>query len=289
MMTDNFEHTTIKTNGVNLHVVQAGPLDGPLVILLHGFPEFWYAWKDQIPALAEAGFRVMAPDQRGYNLSDKPRGVKAYRLDELAKDVIGLLDATGRDKCFLVGHDWGANVAWWTAINYPQRLNKLVILNVPHPEVLTQTLRKSLKQVRKSWYVFFFQIPWLPEKLTSMRDWQRGVGSLLTTSRKGTFSRADLEKYKQAWSQPYAMTAMINWYRAIVRHPLKLDPQHKISVPTLVIWGKGDKFLGSEMAQPSADKAENGHVEFLEASHWVQHEEPEQVNKLLIDFFQNNA
>ena len=285
----DFEHTTIKTNDVNLHVVQAGPQDGPLVILLHGFPEFWYGWKEQIPALAEAGFRVMAPDQRGYNLSDKPHGVKAYRLDELAKDVIGLVDSTGRDKCFLVGHDWGANVAWWTAINYPQRLNKLVILNVPHPEVMTQTLRKSLKQLRKSWYIFFFQIPWLPEKLTSMRDWQRGVGSLLTTSRKGTFSRADLEKYKQAWSQPYAMTAMINWYRAIVRHPLKFDPHHKISVPTLVIWGKGDKFLDSKMAQPSADKAENGHVKFLEASHWVQHEEPEQVNKLLIDFFQNNS
>ena len=155
----------IATNGVRLYVAQAGPNEGPLVILLHGFPEFSYGWKRQIPYLASAGYRVWTPDQRGYNLSDKPNGIAAYALDELATDVIGLIDAAGQKQVFLVGHDWGAAVAWWVASKYPDRLAKLVVMNVPHWVVIQKHLRRNLAQLRKSWYIFFFQIPWLPEIL----------------------------------------------------------------------------------------------------------------------------
>jgi pimeloyl-ACP methyl ester carboxylesterase len=127
------ESVFVETNGITLHTVQAGPADGPLVILLHGFPEFWYGWHEQIRPLAEAGFRVVVPDQRGYNLSDKPDGVERYRIDELSRDVVGLIDAAGREQAAVVGHDWGAAVAWWTALHHADRVSKLVAVNVPHP------------------------------------------------------------------------------------------------------------------------------------------------------------
>lgn len=152
------EHRMIDlSSGVALHVAQAGPQDGPVVILLHGFPEFWYGWREQILALAAAGFRVWAPDQRGYNLSEKPRGVRNYRLDALARDIVGLMDAAGVERACVVGHDWGAAVAWWLGINYPNRLAKLAILNVPHPAVFLPFLRSHPGQMLKSWYMLFFQ------------------------------------------------------------------------------------------------------------------------------------
>ena len=281
-----FDHTFINTNGIRLHVVQAGPPDGPPVILLHGFPEFWYGWHKQIPALTAAGYRVWAPDQRGYNLSDKPKKVNAYALDELAADVAGLIDATGHDKVFLVGHDWGAAVTWWTALKYPQKLKKIAVLNVPHPVVMGQTLRKNFKQLRKSWYIFFFQIPWLPETLAARNNWQAGLQLLKASGRSGTFSAADFEQYRQAWSQPGAYTAMVNWYRAMARHPSALRlPSPRITVPTLLIWGVHDVALSKTMAQPSIDLCDNGQLVFIEeATHWVQHDEPARVNQLLLDF-----
>ena len=169
---DNWTHAFVKTNDITLHVVQAGPEDGPLLILLHGFPEFWRGWRQQIPFFAAAGYRVWVPDQRGYNLSDKPRGLDAYDLNELAADVVGLIDAAGRDKAYLVGHDWGANVAWWVGIHYPERLHKLGILNVPHPVIMRQNLQENPSQLRKSWYMFFFQLPAVPEVTIQAADWR---------------------------------------------------------------------------------------------------------------------
>lgn len=166
-MSDSIIHTTISTNGVNLHVAQAGPADGPLVILLHGFPEYWASWRQQIPILASAGYRVWVPDQRGYNLSDKPAEITAYNLDQLALDVVGLIDAADAEKAFVVGHDWGAAVAWWLGIKHADRLEKLAILNLPHPAVLRRRFRTHFSQLRKSWYMFFFQLPWLPERFLS--------------------------------------------------------------------------------------------------------------------------
>ena len=193
------EETYIQTNGIRLHVMQAGPVDGPLVVLLHGFPEFWRGWIHQIEPLAEAGYRVVVPDQRGYNLSDVPKPVKAYRLEELQKDILGLLDALGRQDCCLAGHDWGAVVAWSLALNYPEKVKKLAILNVPHPLVMQRYLKTNLRQMLKSWYIGFFQIPGLADWLVSRKDFRQGAAALRGSSRPGTFSAKDLSQYKQAW------------------------------------------------------------------------------------------
>jgi pimeloyl-ACP methyl ester carboxylesterase len=195
------EHHYIETNGIRLHVVQAGPKSGPLVILLHGFPEFWYGWRHQIAYLAAAGYRIWLPDQRGYNLSDKPKGIGAYNLDRLADDVIGLIDAAGQQKALLVGHDWGAAVAWWVANKCPERLERLVVLNVPHHAVMQSALQGNFSQMRKSWYFLFFQLPWLPEAIISRKNWLVVRKVLQISSHPGTFSESDFEQYRQAWSQ----------------------------------------------------------------------------------------
>ncbi len=278
-------HTFIPTNGIQLHVVQAGPESGPIVILLHGFPEFWYGWRHQIDYLAAAGYRVWVPDQRGYNLSDKPEGIAAYNLDELANDVVGLIEATGQEKVFLVGHDWGAAVSWWVAAKYPERLSKLVILNVPHHAVMQKQLRQNRSQMLKSWYMFMFQIPRLPEFASRRQNWQPAIRSLVDSSHPGTFTEEDLALYRKAWSQPKAYTSMINWYRALMQSRPTPAKSAQISVPILLIWGAQDKFLGREMAQPSIDLCDNGRLVFIEeATHWVQHEEAERVNELLDSF-----
>ena len=279
------DYQIIETNRIRLNVAQAGLDENPLVILLHGFPEFSYGWRKQIPHLVEAGFRVWAPDQRGYNLSDKPDGLAAYSLDQLAADVVGLIDAAGQEQAFLVGHDWGAAVAWWVAAKYPDRIAKLINMNVPHGSVMQKHLRSSFAQLRKSWYIFFFQIPWLPEMLAQAQNWKIASASLVKTSRHGTFTDSDLEKYRQAWSQPKAYISMLNWYRAMIQKPPKPPASSRITMPTLLIWGAKDKFLGREMAQPSIDRCDNGRLVFIEeATHWVQHEEAERVNELIVSF-----
>ena len=276
------DHQQITTNGVKLHVVQDGPKTGRLVILLHGFPEFWYGWRRQIPHLAAAGYRVWAPDQRGYNLSDKPVGIAAYTLDELAADVIGLIDAAGQEKACIVGHDWGASVAWWMAAKYPARVERMVVINVPHGSVIAKNLRRNFAQMRKSWYILFFQLPWLPEALAQLRNWNLLAQALRMSSRPGTFTDEDLEAYRQAWSQPRAYTSMLNWYRAVVQRHLTPPESPRITVPTLLIWGAQDRFLAREMAQQSIDLCDDGRLVFVEeATHWVQHEEAERVNELM--------
>jgi pimeloyl-ACP methyl ester carboxylesterase len=279
----------LQTNGITLHAVEAGPSDGPLVTMLHGFPEFWYGWRYQIEALANAGYRVLAPDQRGYNLSDKPKKISAYNLDELAADVLGLIDAMGREKAYVVGHDWGGAAAWWTAIKYPQRLQKVAILNAPHPKVMRWNMLHNRAQRRKSWYFLLFQIPFWPERRMRKDNWRIGVRALQGSSRKGTFSDADISRYREAWSQPGAANGMLNWYRAALRSRPKRVPSQRVTVPTLLIWGAKDRFLGCELAQPSLALCDEGKLVFIEeAGHWVQHEEPERVNELLINFFTAN-
>jgi pimeloyl-ACP methyl ester carboxylesterase len=275
-------HRFIETNGIRLHVAEAGPEDGPLVILLHGFPEFWYGWRKQIPALAGAGLRVMAPDQRGYNLSDRPRGAAAYNLDELAADVIGLMEAVGRERAAVVGHDFGGAVAWWLANTHPERVERLAILNVPHHTAFRRQLRDNPNQRRKSRYMAFFQLPVLSE--TTMR--LGGIRLFKLTSRRGAFTAEDLARYREAWAQPGAWTAMLNWYRAVFRHrPTTRPASRRITVPTLVIWGLHDPVFVRALAQQSVDMCDDGRLIRLDdAGHWVQHEEPERVNAALIAF-----
>ncbi len=279
----------IETNGVKLHVVTDGPEEGTPVILLHGFPEFHYGWRKQVPALVGASFRVIMPDQRGYNLSDKPRGIAAYNVNTLAQDVIGLFDHFGIKKARLVGHDWGAVVAWTVALNHPERLEKLTILNVPHPDVMSRFILENAEQRKKSWYVFFFQIPFFVEWVLRRDDYRNMKRVLIGSGRKSTFNRSDIETYKKAWSQPGALTGMLNWYRNIfwgsLRSIFQKKAARRVSVPTLILWGKNDVALSHEMVQPSLELCDHGSAVFFEhATHWVQHDEADEVNKKLIEF-----
>ena len=274
----------VPTNGIRLNVAQAGPANGPLLIFLHGFPEFWYGWRNQIEHFATLGYRVWAPDQRGYNLSDKPDAISDYTLDTLAGDIVGLIDAAGCARARVVGHDWGAAVTWWLALKHPERVERAVILNVPHPAVMGRMLSRSFSQLLKSWYMFFFQIPRLPEAAIRRNHYAAAARSLVATSRPGTFSQADLDRYIEAWSRTDGLRTMIHWYRAIGQKPSRMG-NPRVRVPLLMIWGARDRFLGRELAQPSIDLCENGRLAFIEeASHWVQHEEPARVNALLQEF-----
>lgn len=279
-------HRTIATNGIRLHAVEAGSEGGPLVILLHGFPEFWYGWHRQIEPLAAAGFRVLAPDQRGYNLSDKPKKISAYNLDLLARDVVGLIEEAGAGKARVVGHDWGGAVAWWLGIKHPEHVEKLALLNIPHPLVMRRAVRQDPVQRKKSSYIFYFQLPWLPERAFRADGFARGIKALRGSSRPGTFSDADLALCREAWSQPGAVRSMLHWYRASLRARPQPPASPRVRVPTLLLWGAKDRFLGRELAQPSIDLCDHGRLEFFEeASHWIQHEEAERVNRELIGFF----
>jgi epoxide hydrolase 4 len=279
------EHDYIETNGIRLHVVQEGPKSGIPVVLLHGFPEFWYGWRNQIPALAEAGCRVIVPDQRGYNLSDKPNGIKSYRVEELVNDILGLIDALDYEKVNLVGHDWGAVVAWMFANLHPERLNRLSIMNVPHPMVMRRFLLRDFEQIRRSWYVFLFQLSWIPEAGMKQNNWRGAVRALRGSGKIHTFTDQDIERYKESWSQPGAITSMINWYRAITRYQPKMKDNSRIKVPTLMMWGLKDFALSHRMARPSMDYVDEGNlILFPDATHWVQHDAAEEVNHYLIDF-----
>jgi pimeloyl-ACP methyl ester carboxylesterase len=279
------ENLSFKNGDVGLHAVAAGPEDGSVVVLLHGFPEFWYGWDRQIEPLAAAGFRVIVPDQRGYNLSSKPAGVAAYGLTELVSDVIAIADQLGQEKILLAGHDWGAAVAWSAALLHPQRVAKLAVLNVPHPSVMRKFLSTRPRQILRSWYMFFFQLPWLPEAIFSAFHFRVGSRSLLRSSRPGTFTTEDLAQYRSAWSQPGALTAMINWYRALFRTRATF-PDKTVRVPTRILWGERDDFLLTEMAHESLRYCTSAELfTFANASHWLQHEEHARISELLIDFF----
>lgn len=273
----------VPTNGVRLHVAAAGPEDGPLVILLHGFPEFWYGWRNQIPALARAGLRVLAPDQRGYNRSDKPEWPVGYRIETLVEDVIGLIDHAGRERAAVVGHDWGGAIALALAATHPERVEKLVVLNASLPQVMQRVVRRHPLQGFMSLYILAFQIPWLPEAFWRAGDFRGGVRALRTTSRPETFSDADLECYKAAWAQPGAQTAMLNWYRAALRFPFFV-PDLRIDVPTRILWGRRDAFLSQAAAEETRRVCSQAELSFLEASHWVQHEAAGEVNRRLVDW-----
>jgi pimeloyl-ACP methyl ester carboxylesterase len=199
---DELSHIRLQAAGVALHAVTAGPPDGPLVILLHGFPEYWAGWRKQIAPLADAGFRVIVPDQRGYNESDKPADVGDYGLDKLAADVAAIADACGAASFDLVGHDWGGIVAWWAALKYPQRVRRLVVVNAPHPVAGRRYAKRHWRQLLRSWYIFFFQIPRFPEWLLGRGDFALLSAALTRSAPKGLFTRDQLRAYRAAWSRP---------------------------------------------------------------------------------------
>ncbi|WP_189005831.1 alpha/beta fold hydrolase [Deinococcus malanensis] len=275
----------IRVNGVRLHYVEAGPAAGPLVVLLHGFPEYWRAWEHQIGPLARAGFRVVAPDMRGYNLSEKPQDIEAYRVQTLQEDIAKLIRALGAGRAHVVGHDWGGIVAWQLAIRQPEAVDRLVILNAPHPGAARRGM-KHPEQLKRSWYVYLFQLPVLPELLL-----ERFGRWALRGTRQDAFTPQDMRLYRTAWRQPGAARGMVNYYRALrrcgTRHGLSRQPDNeKVDSPTLVIWGQRDAALIPEMAEAQPWVRDMRLVRLPRASHWVMRDEPVKVNNLLIDFLQ---
>lgn len=266
---------------LSLNVATEG--DGPPVLLLHGFPEFWYSWRHQMSALAEAGYQAIAPDLRGFNKSDKPRGVRSYRTDHLERDLLGLLRALGHEKAHVVGHDWGGALAWSFAARHPERVEKLVVMNAPHPERMLRALL-TWRQLKKSWYMFFFQLPLLPERATRdphfMRRAFRGMAV-----HKTRFPDSDLVKFEEAYAMPGAATAALNWYRAAFRHPRVSASLPRIQAPTLLIWGQQDRALGNELTEGLGRYVRDLTVHpIADASHWVQQDAPDEVNRALLGF-----
>jgi epoxide hydrolase 4 len=280
-------HGDVFVGGVRLHLVQAGREDGPPVLLLHGFPESWLAWRRQFAELAAAGFRMTAPVGRGYDLSDKPAAIRDYAMSRLTADALGVLDALQASTACVVGHDWGGIIAWRLAALHPERVERLVVINAPHPDAFRRVLLTSPRQFVRSTYALFFQLPYLPEAVLRSRDHGTLVRALLRTSRPGTFSEADLAAYRQAWSRPGALTGMLNWYRAAARWP---GATPRVRVPTLLLWGARDAALGFELARRSIELCDDGRLEVLEdATHWVQHEESAAVNRAIVAFFGGQA
>ena len=275
-----------RTNGISLYCAEAGPADGPLVFLLHGFPEFWYGWRHQIGPLARAGFHVVTPDQRGYDESDKPKGVAAYDLDVLAADVAGLADAFGRERFAVVGHDWGAGVGWWTARNFPTRVSHLAVLNAPHPAVWKYAMLNNPQQKKLSRYVRLIGVPLLPELIIRLGGYKAFVDAL-KGARANAFTGADIAKYRAAWKMPGALTAMLNWYRAFLRKDIRYDREPRLTVPIRIIWGVNDAYAIPDLAGESAFLCEEAKLLYLEhATHWVAHDEPERVTRALLEFLE---
>ena len=282
------EFRVVHIDGIALHVVLAGPANGKPLVFLHGFPEFWFAWRLQIDHFVSLGYRVIIPDQRGYNLSDKPEGIASYSIDLLARDVLGVLDAVTDSKAFVVGHDWGAAVAWYLAARYSERINRTAMLSVPHPRIFIKNLMNPA-QLRRSWYILFFQLPWLPEAILRRRDWAVLVRALRDTSPPGVFSDSGIEQYKKSWARKGALTAMLNWYRAALLSPSKfaLDSEaSRVKVPALLIWGKNDN---SPVKQWPGKVFNTVTMDILKSlrlqATGFNHEKPLQVNNLLSQFF----
>ncbi|MGA7954927.1 MAG: alpha/beta hydrolase [Gloeobacterales cyanobacterium] len=288
-------HCQIITHHLRFHVVEAGfegpnQTDKPLVLLLHGFPECWYAWRHQIPLLAEY-FRVVAPDLRGYNLSEKPTEVSAYRLNYLVEDVLALADYYGAEQFYLVGHDWGAMIAWATALLHPERVVKLAALQVPHPQCWLEHMRGA--QLQASWYITAFQVPILPELMISLDNYCFVEQAFLHTSTKrGTISKADIQVFKEACAQPGALTAGINYYRANLGldNPLQ-QFQDPVKVPTLFIYGEKDFAILPETVKDLKKYVDSPYeeVRLPDCGHWVQQEAPETVNQVLIAFLRKRS
>jgi pimeloyl-ACP methyl ester carboxylesterase len=282
-MSEAYRDCFVEVGGVRIHCVRAGSEAGGPVLLLHGFPEFWWAWRKQISDLASAGFQVVAVDLKGYGQSDAPSRIVDFRLERLVGDIVGIAAALGWQRFDLVGHDWGGIIAWAVAARHPLAVKNLVVINAPHLDVMPEVVFRRPAQLLRSSYVGFFQIPLLPEILLCARSHQLLKNSLVSTSRPGTFNHDDLSRYATEWGRPGRMRSMLHYYRALVQQ--HRDPLGRIVPPTLLLWGCRDQALEFELAKASILKCANGKISVhRNATHWVHLEEPEWVSSKLVDF-----
>lgn len=284
--TETWQHGELTTNGIRMHYVMQGT--GPLVVLLHGFPEFWYSWRHQIPAIAGQGYRVVAPDLRGYNDTEKPK--RGYDIPTLLRDISGLIHGLGEERAIVVGHDWGGVLAWQFAIDYPQMTEKLIILNAPHPGAMQRELR-HFSQLRKSWYIFAFQLPWLPEYVLTKNNADE-IGRMLRGAalQKEAFPREETAKYQTAMSKPGAAHAALAYYRKVFRNMFSLSGasrshRYEVETPTLLIWGEQDIALGIGLTEGLDPWVQHLRIKRIpDSGHWVQQEQPEKVNEYILAF-----
>lgn len=274
----------VAANGLRFEVDICGG-GKKLALCLHGFPEHAYSWRHQLPLLAELGYLAWAPNLRGYGNSSRPTGVANYAIPHLLADVAGLIDASGAEEVVLIAHDWGGVIAWEFALRRIRPLKRLVVMNIPHPGMFAQGIRRWA-QLKRSWYIFFFQLPWLPEWALG-RDGGRGIGEAFRGMAidKSRFPAEVLEFYQRNALQPGALTAMINYYRAVFRGgpgPKQARAPGRLDVPTLMIWGEQDSALGKELTYGTENLVSDFTIHYLPGvSHWVQQEAPERVNEIL--------
>ena len=284
-MTDPIEHTYVQANGLRFHVATCGEGDR-LALFLHGFPECWYSWRHQMPLLAKLGYRAWAPDLRGYGETTWLPSVSDYAIENLMEDVAALIDAAKPSSTILLAHDWGGIIAWYFAMRRLRPLERLVIMNLPHPGVMDRVIRTP-RQLARSWYALFFQIPWPPEKLLAARNYQ-AIGDAFRNSAidKSRFPDEVLQVYRDNAARPGALKAMIHYYRALVRGGGASRQRRlgypRIETPTLMIWGQDDVALCKETTYGTDAFVSDLTLHYLPGvSHWVQQEAPEKVNALL--------
>lgn len=276
------QHQFLHTNGVRLHYVTQG--SGPLLLFLHGFPEFWYTWRHQIPVFAEH-FTVVAPDLRGYNDSEKPTAVGAYALPELTKDIAGLINGLGYEQCFLVGHDWGGAIAWNLAYTYPEQVEKLIVLNCPHPRRFLDGLTNPAQWVRSA-YMAFFQLPWLPEWVLQANNYQFIETAFDNMAvNRSAITDEDVQAFKRAAAKPGALTAGLNYYRNLLSSVMTQQTWPILEVPTLMIWGENDPAFERSLVEGTEDYVRDFHLRYIaQCGHWVPQEYPNLVNQYIGEF-----
>jgi pimeloyl-ACP methyl ester carboxylesterase len=280
----NATHRFMEMNGLRFEVFEFGAPSTPLVVLLHGFPDHWKAWEHQISPMICAGYRVLVPHQRGYGDSDKPSGIASYDIDLLASDVVALARSLGYERFDVIGHDWGGLVAWWTAALYPGQVRSCVTINAPHPGVYKRFALRHPTQLLKSWYVFAFQIPWVPEWFLRRNRFAALHRAIDGTSPPGTFDQEDHRLLEAAWAVPGALSAMVNYYRAIVRCT-HANLSRRIEPPALIVWGTADPVLDERLAEASAWMCENCQIQRCpQAMHNPQRETAAEVNRRLVNF-----
>lgn len=283
-------HVTLPRQGIRLHYVASGDVKKPVMLLLHGFPEFWYSWRHQIKHFNNK-YRVIAVDLTGYGGSSKPQAVERYTVQQLVEDIREFIETLEIGPCVVVAHDWGGAITWALTSLYPELVSKAAILNCPHPAAMVKYAQSSWKQLMKSWYMFFVNLPYFPEWFFSTGDLQmlkntfqgRQMGA-----NPGAVTTEDLEAYKYTFNKPSDFTGPMNYIRATIQGMNFNEEFPRIQkTPILLVWGTRDAALSREMAPLSASYAVNFRLEYIEgASHWVQQDEPDKVNQFIEQFLQ---